>query len=126
MNRYWYGLIGLLLLISVIFFEVCYICHTTVRMEEMLDSAEEQLAMENDEASLEWLNQSAEFWKKNQNMLELVLDHSTVEQIGISLTEARAFLQYRNRGETVAVYCSLLQQLRSVREDRIPRWNSLF
>lgn len=126
MNRYWYGLIGLGLLITVIVFEVCYVCHTTVRMEEMLSSAEEQLVAENDEASLDFFNQSAEYWKKNQTVLELVLDHSTVEQVDILLTEARAFLQYRNRGETAAVCRSLLQQLRSVREDRIPGWNSLF
>lgn len=126
MNRYWYGLIGIVLLASMIGGGVWYVCEVTNKMEGLVKEAEQQLTQKNDEEALRLLKESDALWKKKLNGLEMILDHSAVEQVSISLAEASSFLQYKKRAHCAASCQTILQTLHALRDGQRAGFYNLF
>lgn len=116
MNRYWYGLMGLVLLAGMIGGGTWYVCHISGEMEQLVSRAQEELSINHPQEATKLLQESTKFWEHHLNALETVVDHSAVEQVSVPLAEATAFLQYGKTAHAAAACQNVLKMLRALRD----------
>ena len=126
MSRYWYALIGALLLVIIIGGGMYYVNRVTNQMEALVKEAQAQLEQGYEEQAETLLQDCKTLWEKNRNSLEAMLDHSSLEQVSISLSEANAYLQYEKKAHCVASCQRLLQTLRALRDGQQMGFYNLF
>ncbi|MBE7042917.1 MAG: DUF4363 family protein [Ruminococcaceae bacterium] len=126
MNRYWYGLIGLTILIVTIGGGMWYVCNVTEHMEIFITEAEQQLLRENHEEALRLISNSQRYWEEKNNKLDMILDHGAVEQVDVALVEAATFIQFENKEHGVACCQAVLKNLRALRDGQQPGFYNLF
>ncbi|MDY4975905.1 MAG: DUF4363 family protein [Clostridia bacterium] len=126
MQRYWFALITAVLVGAVIGTGMFYICRTSWDMEQLIRSAEEALAAQDEESALRFLKEGEALWEERQNFLEAVLDHAAVEQVSAPLAEAAAFLEYHQPAHSAARCRALLQTLQELRDGQQFSFYNLF
>lgn len=126
MSRYWYALIGSVLLIVIIGGGMFYVNQVTGQMEALVKEAQVQLKKEHYEQAENLLQDSKSLWEKKRNRLEAIVDHSLVEQVNIPLSEAQAYLQYGKIAHCAASCQHLLQTLRALRDGQQMGFYNLF
>ncbi len=126
MSRYWYALLGALLLVLMIGGGMYYVNKVTNEMETLVKEVQDQLEQGNQTQAKEMLRDSNSLWEQKRMKLEAMLDHTSLEQISISLSEAKAFLQYGKIDHCAALCQTVLQTLRALREDQLIGLHNLF
>ena len=126
MSRYWYALIGALLLVLIIGVGMGYVYGVTGQMEDLVKEAQTHLEQENYERAKTLLQDCNALWEKKRNRLEAIVDHSLVEQVNIPLSEAQAYLQYGKIAHCAASCQHLLQTLRALRDGQQMGFYNLF
>lgn len=126
MNRYWYALIGVVLLVALIGGGMFYVNHVTNQMEALIKETQAQLEQEHFQQAETLLQQSHALWNKNRKGLEAVVDHNLLEQVSIPLSEAQAYLQYGKIAHCSASCQHLLQTLRALRDGQQMGFYNLF
>ncbi len=126
MSRYWYALIGVVLLIVIIGGGMFYVNQVTNQMESLVKETQAMLKQENYEQAEHLLQDCKTLWDKKRNRLEAMVDHNLVDQVNIPLSEAQAYLQYGKTAHCVASCQRLLQTLRALRDGQQIGFYNLF
>ncbi len=126
MQRYWFAVIMAVVVAAVIGGGMVYISQTSREMEQLIQSAENALANQEEDLALQILKEGEAVWEKRQNFLEAVLDHAAVEKVSAPLAEAAAYLEYHQPAHSAARCKALIQTLQELRDGQQFSFYNLF